>query len=216
MNRLPLILLLLLLLSLPGFTLAGEWQWDFDTAQLDEWEQIGTGEWHQVELPARGGILELRKSGKPPTKPVRKPANILLAPSPALAAFTIELEAKTLKPEIKGADIAVIFGYQDSDHFYYAHICNDVNPVHQVIMKVEGAKKTRKTIHLEEKPVAALKDDWQRVRITRSAEGRVEVFVDDMENPSLTAEATEWLSGRIGLGSFNDTAQFDSVKLVEK
>lgn len=212
MNR----LISFLLFVLPSLALAGEWTWDFESKQLQNWEQVGTGKWHQVELPDRGGILELSETGKPPTKPIRKPANILLAPTPALGAFAIEFEAKTLAPEIKGADIAVFFGYQDADHFYYAHICNDVNPVHQVIMKVEGSKAVRNTIHLEEKPVAALTDQWQKIRITRSAEGRVEVFVDDMEKPTLTAEDTEWLSGRIGIGSFNDAAQFDKIKLSAK
>jgi hypothetical protein len=83
-------------------------------------------------------------------------------------------------------------------------------------MKVEGSKKTRSTIHLEKKPVAALKDQWQEIRITRSAEGHVEVFVDDMENPTLTAEDAGWLSGRIGIGSFNDAAQFDAIRLRAK
>lgn len=202
-----------LIILLPGLALAGEWHWDFDSAQLDKWEKVGNGQWREAETPDRGGILELSESGKPPTKPVRRPANILLAPAPAVSAFTIELDVRSLQFERKGADIAVIFGYQNPLHFYYAHICNDVNPVHHVIMKVEGGKGTRNTIHLEEKPVAALKDKWQKIRITRSAEGRVEVFVDDMEKPTLTAEDSEWLSGRIGIGSFNDAAQFDAIKL---
>lgn len=204
------------LLMLPGFALAGEWMWDFESTQWKDWEKIGSGEWRQVEMPDRGSVLELSKSGKPPAKPVRRPANILLAPAPAVGAFTIDLEARSLQFDRKGADIVIIFGYQDPYNFYYAHICNDVNPVHQVIMKVEGSKKARNTIHLEKKPVAALKDQWQEIRITRSAEGRVEVFVDDMENPTLTAEDAKWLSGRIGIGSFNDAAQFDTIRLRAK
>jgi len=56
--------------------------------------------------------------------------------------------------------------------------------------------------------------EWEKIRVTRSTEGRVEAFVDDMENPTLTAEDTKWLSGRTGIGSFNDAAQFDLIKLT--
>lgn len=203
-----------LFLFLPGLALANVWVWDFDSPQLDEWEQVGNGEWHQIDLPARGGVLELSKSGEPPADPVRRPANILIAPAPAVTAFSIDLEARSLQFERTGADIVVIFGYQDPFNFYYAHISNDVNRVHQVIMKVEGSKQIRSAIHLEKEPVATLQDKWQNVRVTRSAAGRVEVFVDDMDNPTLTAEDAEWLSGRIGIGSFNDAAQFDAIKLT--
>lgn len=203
-----------LLLLLPGLGLAEAWQWDFDSAQLDKWEPVGNGEWRQIELPGRGGVLELTKSGEPPAKPVRRPANILLAPAPAVTAFSIDFEARSLQFERKGADIVVIFGYQDPFNFYYAHISNDVNPVHHVIMKVEGSEQSRSAIQLEKEPVATLRDAWQKVRITRSAGGRVAVFVDDMDNPTLTAEDTKWLSGRIGIGSFNDAAQFDAIKLT--
>jgi hypothetical protein len=203
----------LLLLLLPGIALAETWHWDFESAQLDAWEQVGTGSWNQVKLPARGGVIELTESGDIPTKPVRKPANILLAPAPAVSAFSLDLEVRSLQFERIGADIVIIFGYQDPQHFYYAHISNDVNHVHQVIMKVEGNKNARRAIHLEAEPIAALKDAWQRIRITRSAAGRVEVFVDDMVAPSLTANDATWISGRIGIGSFNDAAQFDSIVL---
>jgi len=205
-----------LLLLLPGLALSHEWHWDFDSTQLDKWEQVGNGEWRQIELPDRGGVLELTKSGKPPAKPVRRPANILIAPAPAVTAFSIDFEARSLQFERKGADIVVIFGYQDPFNFYYAHISNDVNPVHHVIMKVEGSKKSRHAIQLEKEPVASLRDSWQKVRITRSAAGRVEVFVDDMDKPTLTAEDAHWLSGRIGIGSFNDAAQFDAITLTGK
>jgi hypothetical protein len=209
-----------LLLLLPGLLLlphlggAEEWRWDFDSDPLDKWEKIGTGEWRQTELPDRRGVLELSKSGKPPAKPVRRPANILLAPTPAVGDFTVDLIARSLQFERKGADIVIIFGYQDPFNFYYAHISNDVNPVHHVIMKVEGDKEMRSAIQLEEKPVAALKDGWQRIRLTRSSEGDVKVYVDDMENPTLSAKDAKWLSGRIGVGSFNDAAQFDAIKVT--
>lgn len=205
-----------LLLWVPVLAQAEDWYWDFDSPQLDEWQQVGNGAWCQIKFPARGGVLELTKSGQPPAEPVRRPANILIAPAPAVTAFSIDLEARSLQFARKGADIVLIFGYQDPFNFYYAHISNDVNPVHQVIMKVEGSKKTRTPIQLEKEPVAALRDTWQKIRMTRSAEGRVEVFVDDMERPALTADDAGWLSGRVGIGSFNDAAQFDAIKLSAK
>lgn len=201
-------------LLIPTLLIAESWSWDFEGNDLAKWKQIEKGQWQQIEVPERGSVLELTKSAKPPTKPVRRPANLLLAPTPELGAFTLEFDARTLVPKVKGADITVVFGYQDPHHFYYAHISNDSdNRVHHLIMKVEGGKEIRTQIDDQTDPPAVLNGEWQKIRVTRSADGRTAVYVDDMSKPTLTTSDTKWLTGKIGLGSFNDPAQFDNVVL---
>lgn len=190
---------------------AEAWVYDFDEGDLSAWT-IDGGEWRLVEVPERGGVLELWKFGAPPRDPVRRPGSVILAPTPAIGSFELEVDLRTLQPERFGADIIVVFGYQDPHHYYYAHISNDSNNEHHhVIYKVEGAKGSRTQIDNEIDPEPTLRDGWQKLRLTRSAAGRVEVFVDDMENPTLTADDSTWPRGRVGLGSFNDNSQFDNL-----
>ena len=190
---------------------AKEWAYDFDSADLADWTVIG-GEWNLVPEEGRGTVLELSKYGDIPEEPVRRPGSLILAPAPAVGTFEMEVNLRTLEMEKKGADVILVFGYQDPTHYYYAHICNDSNDKgHHVIFKVEGSKKTRTLIDNETAPEPTLNGQWQSVRLKRTSMGHVEVYCDDNDTPTLTADDATWPTGRVGLGSFNDNAQFDEL-----
>ena len=53
-------------------------------------------------------------------------------------------------------------------------------------------------------------DKWHKIRVTR-VDGVIETFFDDMETPVMEAVDTTFGAGRIGLGSFDDTGEFDDV-----
>ena len=42
---------------------------------------------------------------------------------------------------------------------------------------------------------------------------QLEVYYDDMQNPVMLAKDTNFTWGRIGLGSFDDTTDWDDIKL---
>jgi len=44
-------------------------------------------------------------------------------------------------------------------------------------------------------------------------DGTIELYFDDMQQPAKTAVDKDFTWGKIGLGSFGDTAQWDDVKL---
>ncbi len=180
---------------------------------LSETVAAGTGTWN-LDPEQSPETYTLTKPGKIPKKPVRRPSSIRLLPRKAVGAVTLDLEAKTLAPETKGADVILVFGYQDPTHFYYAHISNDADgKVHSVIMKVDGEKGTRNTIHSETEIEPALKDGWQHLRLVRTEDGTTSVYVDDMETPHLTTKDTTWLRGQVGFGSFNDPAAFRNLRM---
>lgn len=173
--------------------------------------RVGSGTWQQLEADGPGSI-RLVKPGPVPKKPVRRPADFRLVPGDPVGAFQLDLEAKTLAPDTHGADVVLVFGYQDPLRFYYAHISNDADGrVHTVIMKVEGEKGVRTTIHREKKPGPALRQGWQKLRLVRNAEGQTRVYVDDMDTPHLTTHDATWIKGRVGYGSFNDPAAFRNI-----
>lgn len=55
---------------------------------------------------------------------------------------------------------------------------------------------------------------WHRLKIVRKvADGLIEAYFDDMEKPIETAHDKTFTWGRIGMGTFDDTADFAEVKL---
>jgi len=57
-------------------------------------------------------------------------------------------------------------------------------------------------------------DEWHTLRVTRDVDsGTINTYFDDMDNPVMTATDKTFTSGRIGIGSFDDTADWDSVIL---
>ena len=184
---------------------------------IDAWTALGKGEWELTRHPERGRILHLRESGPVPATPVRRPANLLLLPSPATRNFILELDVKTPRMDIKGVDICLFLDVRDHRNYTYVHLSNDSDGrVHQVIMRVWGDQKARSTIHREKKPPASLTGEWQTVRLVRKADGGVSVYVDNSPDPVLTATLPADASGRVGIGSFNDPALFDRVRLRAK
>ncbi len=185
---------------------AEEWRSDFgegagkiDLIPAENWE-------------AREGKLQISEAGKP-KGPVRRPVTYALLPDRWRDA-ELTVEARSLEPDSKvGKDIVLLFGYQDAEHFYYAHVSNDSDGrTHSIIMRVEASGRT--PIHLEEAPEPALGSGWQTLRVSHGANGEIVVRVDEREEPVLTANDTSYPAGRMGFGSFNDTAEFDEARIV--
>ena len=58
-------------------------------------------------------------------------------------------------------------------------------------------------------------EEWHHVRITRDAEsGLIKVFYDDMDESVMEATDKSFTWGQIGLGSFDDTADFAELKII--
>ncbi|REJ91281.1 MAG: hypothetical protein DWQ34_15100, partial [Planctomycetota bacterium] len=57
-------------------------------------------------------------------------------------------------------------------------------------------------------------DEWHHVRITRNVEtGDIAVYFDDMDEPAMTATDKMFTWGEVGVGSFDDTGNFDNIVL---
>ena len=55
-------------------------------------------------------------------------------------------------------------------------------------------------------------NEWHHARIVKKVDtGEISVFFDDMEHPAMTAVDKTFTSGKIGIGSFDDTGRFDDV-----
>jgi hypothetical protein len=203
------------LLLIPLFLCAAETQYSFEDHGVEDWTAYGGGNWIISTEKDRGNVLHLQKSGPIPQTPLRRPANLLLLPAAPQGPFTLDLDVRTLQMKEKGADICLFYAVQDEVHYAYVHLSNDSDgKVHQVIMNVDGTAKTRTRIHQEKKPPPSLTGEWQHVRLIRDNDGNVQVYVDDMTTPVMTTQNSPAIPGRIGIGSFNDRAQFDNITLT--
>jgi hypothetical protein len=53
---------------------------------------------------------------------------------------------------------------------------------------------------------------WHNVKVVRRiAEGTIEVYFDDMQNPLMTARDNTFTWGQVGIGTFDDHGNFDDI-----
>ncbi|MEM1084865.1 MAG: PQQ-dependent sugar dehydrogenase [Verrucomicrobiota bacterium] len=192
----------------PRWFVDTSWSSDFAGTLLSRGIQLSPGSsWTRDP-----GLLTLATNAPQVTGMVRRPGAYALLPG-EWRNYELTLETRTLAPDTTtDRDICLIFGYRDETHFYYVHLSSlsDGN-FHNIIMKVDG--DNRETIQTPPLPAPALGSDWQSFRLCHSADGAISIHVDDEANPRMHAIDPYYRSGRVGFGSFNDTAEFRFVEV---
>lgn len=176
------------------------------------WEPLDAANWKVYRREGNAFLVLVKPGAQRP--PVRRPGEYALFGDQSWSDVTIEVRARTLRPEtVVHRDVCVIFGYRDDTHFYYAHISSASDgSVHNVIMKVSG--RTRERINREPRPDPRLTDGWHTIRVRHLRTGRIEVWVDSFEKPVMSAFDRDYQSGRVGVGSFDDPAAFDDFHVA--
>jgi hypothetical protein len=183
---------------------------DFEDGALGPWEATDSAAWRIEE--ARGGkVLALHKQSD--YKPqVRSPVNINLIRDVEVGSFVLELKMRSTTRDYGHRDMCLFFGHRDPSHFYYVHIANQSDAHANSIFIVNG--EPRVSIAKMRTEGTKWDENWHTVRLVRDVEeGSIEVFFDDMEEPIMSAIDQSFKSGRIGVGSFDDTGQFDDIRL---
>jgi len=187
-------------------------QEDFESGRAAGWVPINPADWKVID---EGGnkVYCLEKPGEQ-TGPVRKPGAYSIYQGRSFTSFTLTAKVKCLSPaDVAGRDVVVVFGYRDNTHFYYVHFSNKSDRVHNRILIVNGAD--RAPIGPETTIPRLKKVKYYRIKVHRHVEsGLIEVYVDDMDWPVMTAVDKTFSSGKIGVGSFDDTACFDDIRVV--
>lgn len=175
-----------------------------------DWMLDGTGQWTLGD-----GLLALVKAGTP-GGPVRRPSALALLNTPPFGdvALEVELRSTAAMPDVTPRrDVLLVAGYQSPTRFYYAHISSVRDDVHNGIFLVNDADRRRID---EQSDTAPLLDrEWHRARLVRdAATGRIEVYFGEGTAPIMTATDRTLPTGRVGVGSFDDTAEFRRVRVV--
>ncbi len=106
------------------------------------------------------------------------------------------------------ADYAVVFGFQNTNNYYYAMFNN--NPTETTLFAVINGSRTELT-------TANINTDWlndnnyHRIKVSRTG-ADIKAYFDD--SLVMSANDDTFGAGKVGLGSFNDSAYFDDVSVV--
>lgn len=182
------------------------WSDDFSGPKLDGWHLPLPADWSRVDSGG-SGVLRLEK-GEPIGNP-RRPVKFALFEPGCVSDFEVETRIRRF-----GRSMLVAFGFQDRAHFYYAHVSGDdgSHRVHNGIFKVDGGERFR--IAGEGSAAALPTEDWHRIRVVReAASGKIEVYADDDPKPRFAVVDESFRYGWVGLGSFNETGEFDDFEL---
>lgn len=144
--------------------------------------------------------------------PHRSPNNISLLRSVSVSDFVLEVKVRSTASDYDHRSMCIFFGHQGESKFYYAHLGQTTDDHANQIFIVNDAERTK--ISTKTSEGTPWNDEWHNVKITRNVEtGSIKVYFDDMENPVMEAEDKTFLKGAIGLGSFDDTGEFDDLSL---
>ncbi len=158
-------------------------------------------------------VLSLRQSRGPIPGP-RRPIQFALAQTPDFDRVTLSADVMPL-----ARSLIIVFAYRDEAHFDYAHLSIDAaaaQPVHNGIFHVYGGERVR--ISSERGPAAfPATNRWYHVELARDSQtGAVRVSVDGRPIPALSAVDVSLGPGKIGLGSFDETARFKNLHISGK
>lgn len=189
------------------YPLIYEQNFEDDTAILD-FEMSDANAW-QIEK----GSLELFGKSNYEAR-VRSPFNIALIKNLWVGDFILEAQLAQTGREYGHRDLCLFFGAKDPTNFYYVHIASQADDHANNIFLVNDEPRVKIASKTSEGTDWAETGSWHKVRVERNIdEGAIRVFFDNMEEPVMEATDMHFDFGHIGFGSFDDTGQFDNIRI---
>jgi hypothetical protein len=183
---------------------------EFENDGLAGWTFTDPKAWRIADESGNHVLEQFQASDYKPT--VRSPFNIALAPGVQVGDFDLTLRVRSTARDYPHRDVCLIFNHQDPSHFYYVHLGKAADPHAHSIFLVNG--EPRVSIAEKRTDGTPWTEGWHTVKLTRrTADGLIAVYFDDMKTPIMTTHDQTFLSGRIGVGTFDDTARFDSIEI---
>jgi hypothetical protein len=184
-------------------------QEDFE-GDAARWQPTDARAWKVASTP-QGKVYSLFQQSdyKPPH---RSPLNFSLLKGVVVGDFVLEAKVQSTVKDYDHRDLVMVFGYQDPAHFYYVHFGKKTDDHANQIFIVNDAPRTK--ISTKTTPGTPWDDAWHHVKIVRTvANGQIEVYFDDLKSPAMTASDKTFAWGQVGVGSFDDTGNYDDVVL---
>jgi hypothetical protein len=184
----------------------------FDSG-AERWQPAAAEAWKIIDTGG-GKAFSQFKNVKVQT-PHRSPWNIALLKDFVVGDFVLEVKVRETAPESAHRDCCLVFGYQDPAHMYYVHFARTKgDPNANQVFIVNDANRRKITDPDKESSPNQWTGQWQRLKIVRRvADGLIEAYFEDMDKPVMVAHDKTFTWGRVGIGTFDDTADFAEVKL---
>lgn len=183
---------------------------DFESGGLALWEPSDPKVWRIIAQDDNHVLNQFQQS-KVKT-PVRSPFNRSVVKGVVVGDFVFDVQVQSTIKDYPHRDVCLFFGYQDPAHMYYVHLGKRADDHANSIFLVNG--EPRVSIAETRTSGTDWDDEWHHVRIVRKvAEGTIAVYFDEMTKPVMTANDTQFTWGRIGVGTFDDTGNFDNIRL---
>jgi hypothetical protein len=181
---------------------------DFEDGKTDRWEPTDPKAWKITEQ-AGNRVYSQFKASKYKT-PVRSPFNRSVVKDLTLGSFVLDVRLQSTKKDYPHRDLCLFFGYQNPSHFYYVHFGKRTDDHANQIFIVNAKPRTK--ISTKTTKGTNWTNNWHHARIVRDAKtGKIAVYFDDMKKPAMTAVDKTFTKGRVGVGSFDDTGNFDHI-----
>lgn len=211
-------LVLIVLFSFVGVVPAGDstsempllLQEDFESADFSEWMASDPDAWRFEQRDGNRVLSQFQQSNV--QTPARSPFNRAFVRGLVVTDFQMDVDLQSTARDYPHRSLCLFFGYQDPAHFYYVHFGQRADDHANQVFIVNDAPRTK--ISRRSTDGTTWDDDWHHVRITRNVKsGEIRVFFDDMEQPVMEASDITFTWGAVGLGSFDDTGNFDNLVL---
>lgn len=177
---------------------------EFDMTDSRAW-RIGSGD--------SGKTLELFGESEYRSR-VRSPFNIALLKDVVVGDFILEADLAQSGREYGHRDLCLFFNVNSPTNFYYVHIASVADNNANNIFLVNDEPRTNIATKTTNGTNWGATNSWHKVKIERKVEeGTIKIYFDDMDKPIMEATDKHFIDGRIGFGSFDDTGQFDNIKI---
>jgi hypothetical protein len=176
----------------------------------ERWEPTDPAAWKVIDSKDGKVFSQFQQSKYKP--PHRSPLNFALVKDLSVGDFILEAKCQSTVKDYPHRDLCLFFGYQDPAHFYYVHLGKKTDDHANQIFIVNKADRTK--ISTKTSAGTNWTDNWHNVKIVRKiGDGTIEVYFDDMKTPVMTAADKTFIWGRVGVGSFDDTGNWDDIKV---
>lgn len=183
---------------------------DFESGKADQWAPGDANAWNVYTAGGSKVYSQFRASQV--KNPVRSPFNRSLIKDVTVGSFALDVRLQSTIKDYPHRDLCLFFGYQDPAHLYYVHLGKKMDAHANNIFIVNN--KPRLKISKTTTAGTDWDDKWHHARVVRDVDsGTISVYFDDMTKPVMTAVDTTFSWGQVGLGSFDDTGNFDEVYL---
>jgi hypothetical protein len=191
---------------------------DFGAGWERRWKPHTVSRW-TVTPEDRRKVLRMLEAGTPPAD-IRRPGEFAIWPAHTWGDVEFTAEVRCDQDVANTArDAILILGYQDDTHFYYVHLAGRSDAVHNGILLVNGKDRERLDPFdaAHPNPVTLSDRKFHKVRVVRRvSSGAILVYFDGRPDPVMRAVDKTLTWGMLGVGSFDDTASFHSLRAVGK